>query len=242
MCSAVCAARASPAARRSSWSRPATAGTTGSSRCPTDGWSWASRPPATTASATRAGRGRSSPSGRTEATYGCMPAGIRAPFGVAYDSASGGLLTSMNQRDDLGDRTPGDWLALVRAGQRWRFPGCYGQGGSACRGVPAPLAVLDKHAAAGGVAVVAGRARGRRRPRCARERVGARARSRSVVAEGRRRLRESTSEDAPRGLRESAAPRGRAGRRPARRRLEARDRLPRRAWLAVPSPGRRSAS
>ena len=86
--------------------------------------------------------------------------GIRAPFGVAYDSASGGLLTSMNQRDDLGDRTPGDWLALVRAGQRWRFPGCYGQAGSACRGVPAPLAVLDKHAAAGGVAVVAGRLAG----------------------------------------------------------------------------------
>jgi glucose/arabinose dehydrogenase len=82
--------------------------------------------------------------------------GIRAPFGVFYDRASGGLLTSMNQRDDLGDRTPGDWLALVRAGQRWRFPGCYGQGGTACRGVPAPLAVLDKHAAAGGVAVVTG--------------------------------------------------------------------------------------
>ena len=86
--------------------------------------------------------------------------GIRAPFGVVYDSASDGLLTSMNQRDDLGDRTPGDWLALVRAGQRWRFPGCYGQAGSACRGVPAPLAVLDKHAAAGGVAVVAGRLAG----------------------------------------------------------------------------------
>ncbi len=83
--------------------------------------------------------------------------GIRAPFGVAYDSASGGLLTSMNQRDDLGDRTPGDWLALVRAGQGWRFPGCYGQGGDACRDVPAPIAVLDKHAAAGGVAVVEGR-------------------------------------------------------------------------------------
>ena len=41
-------------------------------------------------------------------------------------------------------------------GQYWRFPGCYGQGGSVCRGVPAPLAVLDKHAAAGGVAIVCG--------------------------------------------------------------------------------------
>jgi glucose/arabinose dehydrogenase len=82
--------------------------------------------------------------------------GIRAPFGVLYDRASGALLTSMNQRDDLGAKTPGDWLALVRAGQNWRFPGCYGQGGSACRGVPSPLAVLDKHAAAGGVAILSG--------------------------------------------------------------------------------------
>jgi glucose/arabinose dehydrogenase len=81
---------------------------------------------------------------------------IRAPFGLAYDRATGALIASMNQRDDLGARTPGDWLALVRAGQNWRFPDCYGQGGSVCRGVPAPLAVLDKHAAAGGVAIVSG--------------------------------------------------------------------------------------
>jgi glucose/arabinose dehydrogenase len=82
--------------------------------------------------------------------------GIRAPFGIAYDRVTGALLTSMNQRDDLGANTPGDWLALVRPGQNWRFPGCYGQGGSACRGVGKPLAVLDKHAAAGGVAIVSG--------------------------------------------------------------------------------------
>ena len=83
-------------------------------------------------------------------------AGIRAPFGLVRDPATGGLLTSMNQRDDLGARTPGDWLALVREGQDWRFPGCYGQGGSACRGVPGPIAAVDKHAAAGGVALAAG--------------------------------------------------------------------------------------
>jgi glucose/arabinose dehydrogenase len=83
-------------------------------------------------------------------------AGIRAPFGLAYDAATGALLTSMNQRDDLGAGTPGDWLALVRVGQNWRFPACFGQGGDACRGVPKPLAVLDKHAAAGGVAIVSG--------------------------------------------------------------------------------------
>ena len=60
----------------------------------------------------------------------------------------------MNQRDDLGARTPGDSLAIVEQGD-WGFPGCYGQGGTrapACRGARR----LDKHAAAGGVAVVTG--------------------------------------------------------------------------------------
>jgi glucose/arabinose dehydrogenase len=77
---------------------------------------------------------------------------IRAAFGLGY--YRGELLASMNQRDDLGARTPGDWLALVRPGDDWRFPRCYGQGGTACAGVRKPIAVLDKHAAAGAVAVL----------------------------------------------------------------------------------------
>jgi glucose/arabinose dehydrogenase len=77
--------------------------------------------------------------------------GIRAAYGLVYDK--GTLYASMNQRDDLGSKTPGDWVAVVKNGQDWGFPGCYGQGGSACDGVPSPLGVLDPHAAAGGVAV-----------------------------------------------------------------------------------------
>ncbi len=79
--------------------------------------------------------------------------GIRAGFGLARYPGTGDLLVSMNQRDDLGARTPGDWLARVRHGDDWRFPACYGQGGPACAGAPKPIAVLDRHAAAGGVAV-----------------------------------------------------------------------------------------
>jgi glucose/arabinose dehydrogenase len=82
--------------------------------------------------------------------------GVRAGFGMAYYPATTDLFVSMNQRDDLGSRTPGDWLAVVRRGQRWGFPACYGQGGAVCTGVPQPTAVLDKHAAAGGVAIVTG--------------------------------------------------------------------------------------
>jgi len=82
--------------------------------------------------------------------------GIRAGYGLAFYPGTSDLLVSMNQRDDLGARTPGDWLAKVAQGDDWRFPDCYGQGGAACRAVPAPIAELDKHAAAGAVAVVTG--------------------------------------------------------------------------------------
>jgi glucose/arabinose dehydrogenase len=81
---------------------------------------------------------------------------IRAPFGLAYFPGTSNLFVSMNQRDDLGANTPGDWFALVREGEDWGFPGCYGQGGVACTGVPTPVAVLNKHAAAGGVVIVNG--------------------------------------------------------------------------------------
>ena len=48
-------------------------------------------------------------------------------------------------------------LAVGRPdGQAWGFPACYGQGGSACAGAPTPVAVLDKHAAVSGVAIVTG--------------------------------------------------------------------------------------
>jgi glucose/arabinose dehydrogenase len=80
-----------------------------------------------------------------------VASGIRAAYGLVYDGTT--LYASLNQRDDLGAETPGDWVAVVKNGQDWGFPGCYGQSGSACDGVPTPLGVLDPHAAAGGVAI-----------------------------------------------------------------------------------------
>lgn len=79
--------------------------------------------------------------------------GIRAPIGLAYYPGTDDLFVTMNQRDALGDATPGDWLAVVEPGQDWRFPGCYGQGGTVCAGVPAPVAELDKHAAVSAVVI-----------------------------------------------------------------------------------------
>jgi glucose/arabinose dehydrogenase len=82
--------------------------------------------------------------------------GIRAPIGLAYVPGTSDLFVTMNQRDDLGEEAPGDWLAVVHPGDAWGFPDCYGQGGAVCAGVPAPLAVLDAHAGVSGVAIVTG--------------------------------------------------------------------------------------
>jgi glucose/arabinose dehydrogenase len=81
---------------------------------------------------------------------------IRAPVGLAYYPGTRALFVSMNQRDDLGAGTPGDWLAVVAPGTSWGFPDCYGQGGRSCAGVPGALAVLDKHAAVGPVVIATG--------------------------------------------------------------------------------------
>jgi glucose/arabinose dehydrogenase len=83
-----------------------------------------------------------------------VASGIRAAYGLVYDD--GMLYASLNQRDDLGAKTPGDWVVVVRNGQDWGFPRCYGQGGAVCEGVPSPLGVLHAHAAAGGLAIGSG--------------------------------------------------------------------------------------
>jgi glucose/arabinose dehydrogenase len=81
---------------------------------------------------------------------------IRAPVGLGFYPGTSDLFVTMNQRDDLGARSTGDALAIVRPGTNWKFPACYAQGGPACAGVPRPIALLDKHAAVGSVAILTG--------------------------------------------------------------------------------------
>jgi glucose/arabinose dehydrogenase len=81
---------------------------------------------------------------------------IRAPIGLAFYPGTNDLLVTMNQRDDLGKKTPGDWLAVVRQGESWGFPSYYGQGGTKYADLPTPVASLDRHAAVSGVAMVTG--------------------------------------------------------------------------------------
>lgn len=111
---------------------------------------------------------------------------IRAPIGLAFFPGTDDLFVTMNQRDDLGDETPGDWLALVEAGQSWQFPRCYGQSSTRCAAQPEPVAELHDHAAVSGVAIVTGE-------------LGARVGTGAVVAEwmtGAVRLVRLTTSDA----------------------------------------------
>jgi glucose/arabinose dehydrogenase len=93
------------------------------------------------------------PDGRDLRLYAAR---IRAPFGLAFKPGTSDLFVTMNQRDDLGDRTTGDALAIVSPGTNWKFPACYVRGGPACAGVPRPIALLDKHAAVGSVVILTG--------------------------------------------------------------------------------------
>jgi glucose/arabinose dehydrogenase len=81
---------------------------------------------------------------------------IRAAIGLVFFPGTDDLFVTMNQRDDLGAKTPGDWLAVVHAGESWGFPAYDGQQTVKYAGMPKPVAALDEHAAVSGVAIVTG--------------------------------------------------------------------------------------
>ena len=94
------------------------------------------------------------PSGRAlrvEAT------GLRNPYGLARIPGTDDVLVTDNGRDDLGLHRPPEEVNLLRLGNRrtpwFGFPGCWGQGGRACRGATPALARLPAHAVPGGIAV-----------------------------------------------------------------------------------------
>ena len=93
------------------------------------------------------------PSGRrlrVEAT------GLRNPYGLAFVPGTSRLLVSEHGRDDLGLRRPNDEVNVFDVDRRvvdFGFPGCFNQGGAACRGTRAPLVLLPPHAAPGALAI-----------------------------------------------------------------------------------------
>lgn len=85
--------------------------------------------------------------------------GLRNPYGLAFVPGTRDLLITDNGRDDLGDHRPPEEVNLLRIPRRrgtppwFGFPGCWGQGGRACRNARPALARLPAHAAATGIAV-----------------------------------------------------------------------------------------
>jgi glucose/arabinose dehydrogenase len=80
--------------------------------------------------------------------------GLRNPYGLAFLGRR--LLVTDNGRDDLGAFRPPDELdAFNPAGPlvNFGFPGCYGQGGPACRGTRPALVRFAAHASSDGIAV-----------------------------------------------------------------------------------------
>jgi glucose/arabinose dehydrogenase len=84
--------------------------------------------------------------------------GLRNPYGLAFVPGTSDLLISEHGRDDLGLRSPPEELNVVDVSgpaPHFGFPGCFNQGGPACRGTRRALVRLAPHAAPGAVAVQA---------------------------------------------------------------------------------------
>ena len=80
--------------------------------------------------------------------------GLRNPYGLAWWGQR--LLVTDNGRDDLGlSRPPEELNGFDPKGPvaRFGFPGCYGQGGAACRNSRPPLVRFPPHASTDGLAV-----------------------------------------------------------------------------------------
>jgi glucose/arabinose dehydrogenase len=87
--------------------------------------------------------------------------GLRNPFGLAVDPVTGRLYAAVNERDSLGPAEPAETVVEIRPGRRFGWPSCWPSyrrerlAGS-CRGVTPPLAYLEPHSSADGLAVYRG--------------------------------------------------------------------------------------
>ena len=93
--------------------------------------------------------------------------GLRNPVGLAFDPATGGLWTTVNERDWRDGRAPPDFVSLVRHGASYGWPDCYARSGALtpdpefkgtgdCRGFTRPSIELPAHAAPLGMAFYTG--------------------------------------------------------------------------------------
>ena len=83
--------------------------------------------------------------------------GLRNPFGLAVDPGTGRLYASVNGRDDLGRAEPAEMVVEIRRSRRFGWPPCWPsfarkQLRGRCGGVTRPVAYLQPHSSADGMA------------------------------------------------------------------------------------------
>jgi glucose/arabinose dehydrogenase len=86
--------------------------------------------------------------------------GLRNPFGLAFRPGTDKLYASVNGQDELGTKSrpePAEMVVLIKQGAFYGWPRCwpsYAKKARAgrCRGVTAPVAYLEPHSSADGVA------------------------------------------------------------------------------------------
>jgi glucose/arabinose dehydrogenase len=81
--------------------------------------------------------------------------GLRNPYGLLFHGST--LYATVNGRDDLGDREPADEVVRVHPGADYGWPDCWPSAVlhrlvGACVGVTPPLAYLEPHSSADGIA------------------------------------------------------------------------------------------
>ena len=89
--------------------------------------------------------------------------GLRNPFGLAVEPDSGRLYVSVNSRDDLptpSSSEPAEMLVRIKGGAHYGWPHCWpsrrGVMRGRCDGVERPVAYLETHSSADGLAFYTG--------------------------------------------------------------------------------------
>ncbi|MFL5955408.1 MAG: PQQ-dependent sugar dehydrogenase [Gaiellaceae bacterium] len=84
-----------------------------------------------------------------------VASGLRNPYGLAFAGTT--LYATVNGRDNLGRREPAEMIVRIRAGADYGWPDCWPSYAlrrliGACAGVMRPVAYLEPHASADGLA------------------------------------------------------------------------------------------
>ena len=93
--------------------------------------------------------------------------GLRNPYGLAFQPRTRRLFVSVNNRDDLGRWEPAETIVVARRGADFGWPNCWPSWKQrrlvgACAGVTPPVAYLEPHSSANGIAFYTGRSFPRR--------------------------------------------------------------------------------